>query len=50
MNFKCSEEGDDGGVWLLFGMDVWICNTGLVCELVGSCGNSFGGGDILDYG
>ena len=47
MNFKCSEEGDDGGVWLLFWMDVWICNIEVACELVGSGGDTFGGGDIF---
>lgn len=43
MNFKCSEEGDDGRVWLLLGMDVWTCNIWMAYEFVG------GGGDICEW-
>ena len=50
MNYKCSEEGDDSGMWLLFGVDIWTCNIGITCELVGGGGDTFDGGDILDFG
>jgi hypothetical protein len=48
MNFKCSEEGDDSGVWLLSWMDVWTCNIGVACEFVGGGGDTLGGGDICE--
>ena len=49
MNFKGLEEGDDGGMWLLFGVDIRTCNIGITCELVGGSGDTFDGGDILDF-
>lgn len=50
MNFKCSEEGNDGVVWLLLGMDDWICSIGIACVLVGGGGDTLGGGDICEFG
>ena len=50
MNFKCSEEGDDGGVLLFLGIDDWICSIGIACVLVGGCGDTLGGGDICEFG
>jgi hypothetical protein len=43
-------KGDDGGVWLLFWMDVWIYNIEVTCELVGGGGDTLGGGDICELG
>lgn len=49
MNIKYSNEGDDGGVWFLLGMDDWTCNIGIACELVGGGDDTFSGGDICEF-
>ena len=50
MNYKCLEEGDDGRMWLLLGMDDWTCNIGMACEVIGCGGDTLGGGDMFELG